>query len=109
MAEHRRGSIYEDPDLLLLNATLHRMERDRHLAHARRARNRAWLCGTAACRRSLLRARHEHFLSKLLQHTAEVFLAISTPQRLEIHPAAETLADERRMRVAAHAEAPARA
>ena len=66
-------SRYENPDLLRLNAMLHRMERDRHLALARRSLGIVWLCGNGRYRRHVALARDHHFLAKLFQHMAEHF------------------------------------
>ncbi len=80
MAEHPGRPAYEDPDVLQLNAMLHRMERDHCLYLARRARQRRWLFGSRAYHAHLEQARSEHFLAKLLQHVADFFLAASLPQ-----------------------------
>lgn len=64
---------YEDPNLLRLNAMLHRMERDRCLVLARHALRLAWLCGKRRFGRHLLSARDHHLLAKWFQHMAEHF------------------------------------
>lgn len=66
---------FEDPNLLRLNAMLHRMKRDRCLKLARGARKWVWLRGTRSYDAHLSRARENHFLASWFQHMAEVFAA----------------------------------
>ena len=68
---------YEDPNLLLLNAMLHRMERDRCLMLARRSLSIVWLCGGGRYKRLLALAHDHHFLAKWFQHMAEYFIVIN--------------------------------
>lgn len=71
------ASKYEDPNLLRLNATLHRMERDRCLVLARRSQKFIWLCGRRRYRKYITLVREHQFLAKWFQHMAERFDVIS--------------------------------
>ena len=71
---------HEDPDLLRLNAMLHRMERDRCLAAARRSARWIWLCGRRRYRQHVRGARDHQSLAGWFQHMAERF-DVAGPQR----------------------------